>query len=118
LKRRFFRRLPLLLAVVLIAWTLLGDRPAEVTLVYDLPTDPPPTAVEIRIVAGDGTTPSSIRWGSGQSSVRNRPSHEVRLAPGTYRLEAELEGADGNRRIIQRPLEIGREDERIVLYLR
>lgn len=100
MKRRLFRRLPLLLAVSLIGWTLLGDRPKEITLVYDLPTDPPPTAVEIRIVAEDGTTPSSLRWGSGQGPAKNRQSQKTRLQTGTY------------------PLEIGREDERIVLYLR
>lgn len=116
--RRLLRRLPLLVIVLLLAWVFLGDRPREVTLVYDLPDDPPPTHVEVRLLDRDQKVPAEIAWGTGQGAAADRQAHHARLKTGQYRLEAVLEYPGGARREVDRDLSVGPEDQQIVVHLR
>ncbi len=115
--RALLRRAPLLVVGALLAWMLLGDRPREVTLVYDLPDEPAPTRVEVRIAAPDGTVPALLAWGDGTGPAEDRRAHAAHLADGPHRLEARLTLPDGSTRTISRELAIARDDERIVLHL-
>jgi len=115
---RLLRRLPLVVVLLLLGWVLLGDRPRPIRLVYDLPDDPAPARVEVKLRDGKGRVASAIAWGSGKGAAADRQPHEARLAPGTWRLEALLEYADGTSRTIERELSVGSADEQIVLHLR
>ncbi len=116
--RQLLRRLPLLVILLLLAWLFLGDRPREITLVYDLPDDPAPTRAEVKLLDREGKIPAQITWGTGQGPATDRQPHHARLTRGDYRLEATLEFPDGERRRIARGLAITPEDERIVIHLR
>lgn len=118
MKERWLRRLPLLALLGIVAWLLLGDRPREVLLVYDLPDEPAPERVEVRIVDEAGRVPASIAWGSADLPARDRQPHRARLAPGAYRLQARLHFRDGTARDVDRDLEVDRQVEQIVLHLR
>jgi len=116
--RLLLRRLPLVVVLFLLAWLFLGDRPREVTLVYDLPDEAPPARVEVRLLDREGGVPASIAWGTGQGAAADRQAQHARLRPGDYRLEATLEYAGGERREVARDLSVGPEDEQIVVHLR
>lgn len=116
--RLLLRRLPFVVAVFLLAWLFLGDRPREVVLVYDLPDEPAPTRVEVRVRDRDGQIPAAIAWGTGETAAADRQAHRARLTSGEYSLEATLEYADGERREVHRGLSIAPDDERIVLHFR
>lgn len=115
--RQLLRRAPLVVVLAILAWLFLGKRPREVVLAYDLPDRPAPTRAEVLIRALDGSTPAAIAWGSGEGPAEDRREQKALLAPGSYRLLATLSYADGTRQEIERPLEISREDERIVIHL-
>ncbi len=116
--RRLVRRAPLIVVMLLLAWVFLGDRPREITLVYDIPDEPPPARVDVRLVDHEGGVPASITWGTGTGAAADRQAHHARLAPGDYRLEATLEFASGERREVARGLAVTSADEQIVVHLR
>ena len=118
LGRSLLRRAPLVAVLAALAWLFLGDRPREVTLVYDLPERPAPSRVDVSIRAADGSTPAALSWGGGGGGPpAARRSQTALLAPGEYRLRATLIYADGTSRDVERELPITREDERIVVHL-
>lgn len=116
--RLILRRAPLFVVLAILVWLYLGNRPREVTILYDLPDRPPPTRVDVTIRAVDGSVPAALSWGSGGAvPAADRQGHEPLLAPGDYRVRATLTYADGSSRDVERDLPISREDERIVVYL-
>jgi hypothetical protein len=115
--RQLLRRAPLLVVLAILAWLYLGDRPREVTLAYDLPDDPAPTRVEVRLRGPDNTTAAVLSWGTGTGPAEDRQEQEALLTPGSHRLEATLTYADGSTREVKRSLEITRDDRRIVVHL-
>lgn len=115
---RILRRLPLFVALGMLAWVFLGERPRPIELVYDIPDDPRPSRVEVTIRDAEGHVAGSLRWGTGKGAAADRQPHGARLANGTFLLEATLEYEDGARREIARELSVGPADERIVLHLR
>ena len=116
--RRLVRRAPLIVVMLLLAWVFLGDRPREITLVYDIPDEPAPARVDVRLVDREGRVPAAITWGTGSGAAADRQPHHARLAPGDYRLEATLEFAGGRRREVARGLSVSAADEQIVVHLR
>ncbi|AKU90900.1 hypothetical protein [Vulgatibacter incomptus] len=115
--RRILRRLPIVLALLALAWLLWGTRGHEITFVYALPKDPPPTRAEVRLFNGDGSVASELSWGSGTSPAQPRETQKVRLDNGSYRLEALLDFAESPSRRVDRTIVITSEDERITVYL-
>ena len=115
--RQILRRAPLLVVLAILAWLFFGDRPREITVVYDLPDRPAPTRAEVQLRAPDGSTAAAIGWGGGDRPAEDRREQAALLAPGIYRLRATLSYADGTSRLVERTLEVSAEDERIVVHL-
>jgi hypothetical protein len=103
-------RLVAVLGAVGVGWLLLGDRPRDVELVYDL--SEVPEAAELRIAIGRG--PTRLREARFPNPGA-RARHRVRLTDGEYVLAWSLDGPAGSLRG-DRPLEVSGE-QTIVLRL-
>lgn len=110
-------RLVAVLGAVAVGWVLFGEGPKDVELVYELPSAPGPTSLEIRIRRGEETVRrAELRLPPGDGR-RTQVRHRVRLPAGSYELAWRRhdpgagEAAHGTR-----PLAV-REDGTVVLAL-
>ena len=85
-------RLVALVGAVLVGWFLLGARPHDVVLVYDVSSAPDATAVEVdlRSAAGSLLRHARIRLHAGEQA-----RHPVRLRDGSYELAWRLDRPSG-----------------------
>jgi hypothetical protein len=84
-------RLVALAGALALGWFLLGARPRDVTLVYDVSAVPDATALEVDLRAG----PTPIRHARLLVRRGEELRHPVRLKDGTYRLEWRVERPAG-----------------------
>lgn len=92
---RLLARLVVVLGAVAVAWTLFGEGPRTVTLVYELPPVARGTTLEIEIRRGGETVRrAEFRLAAGPDG-RRQVRHEVRLAEGDYDLAWRLALPDG-----------------------
>ncbi len=104
-------RLAALVGAVLVGWFLLGARPRDVVLVYDVSAAPDATAIEVDLRhAGELVRHARIQLHPGEQ-VR----HPVRLREGSYDLAWRLDRPAGVR-TGERALEVDG-DQTIVLSL-
>jgi hypothetical protein len=83
---------PLALAAALgLGWYLLGARPRELTLVYDVSAVPDATALEVDLRAG----PTVVRHARIQVHRGEQVRHPVRLKEGGYELAWRVERPSG-----------------------
>ncbi len=80
-------RLVALVGAALIGWFLLGSRPRDVVLVYDVSSAGPATAVEVDLRSG-GTL---VRHARIQLHAGEQVRHPVRLRDGSYDLAWRIE---------------------------
>jgi hypothetical protein len=86
-------RLVAVLGAVGVGWLLLGARPHDVVLVYDLSRDPGASALEVEIRRrGEVVRRARLRVVAGEQA-----RHPVRLRDGTYALAWRVERAAGPR---------------------
>lgn len=109
--RRGAARLLALLGAVGVGVVLLGERPRDVVLVYDLSAAPDATALEVRVRRGGELVRSARLALRGGEQVR----HPIRLRDGSYDLGWRLE-RPGGPLAGERPLEVDGE-QTIVLPL-
>lgn len=88
---RRFARLVALAGALALGWYLLGSRPRDVTLVYDLSSAPDVTAVEVDVRAG----PTVVRHALIKVHPGEQVRHAVRLREGTYELGWRLQRPAG-----------------------
>lgn len=84
-------RLVALAGAALVGWLLLGERPREVVLVYDVSAARDATAVEVDLRSG-GTL---VRRARLQPGAGGQVRHAVRLRDGSYDLAWRLERPGG-----------------------
>lgn len=84
-------RLVALLAAVGVGWLLLGARPRDVALVYDVSSVPDATAVEVDLRHGGALVRHARILLHGGEQVR----HPVQLPEGLYDLDWRLERPAG-----------------------
>lgn len=84
-------RLVALVGALALGWYLLGARPRDVTLVYDVSGAPDATALEVDLRVG----PTLVRHARLAVRGGGELRHAVRLKEGTYRLDWRLERPGG-----------------------
>ena len=104
-------RLVALVGAVLIGWFLLGSRPPEVLLVYDVSARPEATALEVDLRSAGAV----VRHARLQVRAGEQVRHPVRLRDGSYALAWRLELPSGPLRG-ERTLDVDG-DQTIVLPL-
>lgn len=96
----------------LVAWTLLGDGPKDVVVVYDLAELPDARALEVEVVRdGRVLRRAEFRLAAGERRV----TQALKLSEGEYLLRGRVERSPGPTPW-ERPLEV-REDGTVVLAL-
>ena len=86
-----FARLVALVGALALGWFLLGARPRDVTLVYDVSGVPDATAHEVDLKVG----PTLVRHARLLVRRGEEVRHPVRLKEGSYRLDWRLERPGG-----------------------
>jgi hypothetical protein len=86
-----FARLVLFAGALALGWYLLGARPRDLTLVYDVSAVPDATALEVDLRAG----PTVVRHARIQVHRGEQVRHPVRLREGGYELDWRLERPAG-----------------------
>jgi hypothetical protein len=109
---RLAARAVAILAVLAVAWLLLGRGPRDVTLVYDVSSVPDARALEVEIVRGAEVLRRSDFRLAGRGG---RVEHRLKLPEGDYVLRGRIE-APGGPVPFERPLEV-REAGTVVLAL-
>ena len=105
-------RLLAVLGAVGVGWLLLGARPRDVVLVYDLSSAPGATALDVEIRSGrEVARRAQLRVRSGEQL-----RHPVRLRPGAYAIAWRAERRDAAPFSGERELVVTG-DETIVLPL-
>jgi hypothetical protein len=94
-------RLVALAGALVAGWLLLGARPHDVVLVYDLSAAPDATALEVDLRSGGALVRRArIRLDPGAQA-----RHPVRLRDGSYALAWRLDGPRGPR-VGERTIEV------------
>lgn len=85
-------RLIALVGAALVGWFLLGARPRDVVLVYDVSSAPEATALEVDLRSAAGTV---LRHARIQLRPGEQARHPVRLRDGSYALDWRLDRPSG-----------------------
>jgi hypothetical protein len=88
---RFAARLVALLGAALVGWLLLGARPRDVVLVYDVSAAPDATALEVDLRSGGAL----VRHARILLRPGEQARHPVRLRDGSYALAWRIERPGG-----------------------
>ncbi len=111
MRMRALARLVAMAGIMAIGWFLLGARPRDVVLAYDVSSAPDATALEVEIRrGGELVRHAELRLGHGE-----QPRHTVRLREATYVLAWRLDRPGGAVRGERELVVTG--DETIVLPL-